>query len=85
MEEANAGTVFLGLSFIVFLLFAFNLFSNSLFNLAKRLDEKEEEQKKNPKEKKKINFKKYLTIRNYLIALATLTTVGILIIAIKLL
>lgn len=85
MEEANAGTVFLGLSFIVFLLFAFNLFSNSLFNLAKRLDEKEEEQKKNPKEKKKINFKKHLTIRNYLIALATLATVGILIIAIKLL
>lgn len=65
---------------VVAILLLFWLFIKGIDKTVEWLNKRNEK-----REKTQIEFKKYFTVNNYLIALATIATAGIIIIAIKLL
>lgn len=85
MNDINAPALVTIILILVGIFLVFWFLIQGVDKLATWLDEREEAKKHKIKRKQPLHLKKYLTVKNYLITLATLATIGIIVIAIKLL
>lgn len=85
MKEIDPTTFIILVFSLGCIFFMFWLFTQTIDMFSSWLDEREEAKKSEIKRAEPLRLKKYLTVKNYLITLATLATIGIVIIAIKLL